>query len=206
MATETTTSSSGWNVDTLKEYFATTLNDHRLNVSLLRDSDDLRYQQRFDAQQKAVVDALLAAEKAVNAALASADRAVVKAETAAEKRFESVNEFRSVLSNQSSTLMPRTESDAQMKALDDKIQVINSRLDRGEGGSTAQASSQTTMLAVAGLAVALLGVGVGYFVHAGPSNVLTPAVVDNTKRVDDLITRLDALQHAGVVSAPGASK
>jgi hypothetical protein len=203
MATETTTSASEWNVNTLKEYFNTTLNDYKSKVSDLRDSDDLRYQQRFDAQQKAVVDALLAAEKAVNAALASADRAVVKAETAAEKRFESVNEFRSVLSNQSSTLMPRTESDAQMKALNDKIEVINGRLDRNEGGDKAHSSSQATIIAVAAVVVALLvGIFSVFNQHGGSAGILTPAVADNTKRVDDLIARLDFIQRSLPVSPP----
>ena len=42
----------------------------------------------------------LSLKKAVNAALQSAERAVLKAETAAERRFASVNEFRQTLSDQ----------------------------------------------------------------------------------------------------------
>ncbi len=86
---------------------------------------DLRYQQRFDAQQKAVQDALQAAEKAVSAALANADRAVLKAESAAEKRFESVNEFRNTLSDQATLLLTRAEAEARFNAISDKMGTLN---------------------------------------------------------------------------------
>ena len=71
-------------------------------------ANDIRYQQRFEAQsdalnaaflaqQTAMQTALTVAEKAVQAALAAADRAVSKAELAADKRFESLSELREQL-------------------------------------------------------------------------------------------------------------
>lgn len=72
---------------------------------------------RFEAQ-----------EKAVAAALASADRAVAKAESATEKRFESVNEFRAALSDSSRLLMPRSEAEISNKVLSEKIEVLTARL------------------------------------------------------------------------------
>jgi hypothetical protein len=83
----------------LSTYLETRLN---LLTEHIRDSlaaCDLRYEQRFQASQKALdlgfagqraaVDAAFAAQKeAINAALAAADRAVSKAELATEKRFE----------------------------------------------------------------------------------------------------------------------
>lgn len=81
---------------------------------------------RFEAQ-----------EKAVQAALASADRAVAKAEAAAERRFDSVNEFRSTLSDQARLLMPRSETEQALRGLSDKIDALTGRLnqrdDRGRG-------------------------------------------------------------------------
>ncbi len=50
-----------------------------------------------------------------------ADKAVSKAETAAEKRFESVNEFRSTLSDQQRNLMPRDEANIRFEALTHEI-------------------------------------------------------------------------------------
>lgn len=179
-----------WTVHTLKEHFSQALNDFKDKWAQVRDADDLRYQQRFDAQQKAVVDALLAAEKAVNAALASADRAVVKAETAAEKRFESVNEFRAVLSNQSASLMPRTEADAQFRSMSEKIDDIKTRIDRGEGNSQGargeRADANMTIGSVMGIIGGIVAV-LGLFAtialviiespRASPPTVVSPAVI-----------------------------
>ena len=84
--------------------------------------------QRFEAQ-----------EKAVAAALAAAKEAVAKAEAAAEKRFDSVNEFRSTLKDQQSTLIPRTEVDVRMKAMEAKIADNEARIvqivSRAEGSA-----------------------------------------------------------------------
>jgi hypothetical protein len=64
----------------------------------LRDADISANEQRFKAQEQAVAFALQAAEKAVT-----------KAELAAEKRFESVNEFRNQLKDQTGTFITRNE-------------------------------------------------------------------------------------------------
>lgn len=66
----------------------------------LRAADDLRYQQRFDAQTRALDAALESAKEAVQTAMAAAERATSKAEAAADKRFDAVNEFRQTLSDQ----------------------------------------------------------------------------------------------------------
>jgi hypothetical protein len=92
---------------------------------------------RFEQQDRAVVAALAAQEKAVAAALAAADRAVAKAENAAERRFEAQNEFRGTLSDQARTLFPRAEAEQVLKGMNEKIEVltsrVNSRDDRGQG-------------------------------------------------------------------------
>ena len=94
---------------------------------------DLRYQQRFDAQQLALQDALTAQEKAVEAALLAAKEAVTKAEAATEKRFDSVNAFRAQLADQSASFMPRAEYDANHKALEDKSNMVGDRQNRMDG-------------------------------------------------------------------------
>jgi hypothetical protein len=68
--------------------------------------------QRFEAQ-----------EKAVSAALAAAKEATAKAEGAAEKRFDSVNEFRATLKDQQAMLIPRAEVDAKLHSIEEKIAV-----------------------------------------------------------------------------------
>lgn len=64
----------------------------------IRAADIGANEQRFKAQEQAVAFALQAAEKAVT-----------KAELAAEKRFESVNEFRNQLKDQTGTFITRNE-------------------------------------------------------------------------------------------------
>jgi hypothetical protein len=98
--------SSGWTLEAFREYVGQRLEDVHHSPAEM----DLRYQRRFDAQ-----------EKAMAAALAAADRAVLKAETASEKRFESVNECRAVLTAQSATLATKSEVEAAIKGLVDKI-------------------------------------------------------------------------------------
>lgn len=111
---------------------------------------DRRYEQRFDAQEKANTTALTAAEKAV-----------LKAEVAAEARFASVNEFRGTLSDQTATLMPRVEAEARMQAMADKLGELGDRVNRAEGRGSGYTASWAVGVAVMGLLL-----GVGSFVYA----------------------------------------
>jgi len=65
-------------------------------------------------------------EEMVRVALSAAKEAVTKAEVATEKRFESVNEFRQTLSDQTSSFIPRAEFLAMHKAMEDKIEDLRS--------------------------------------------------------------------------------
>jgi hypothetical protein len=96
----------------------------RVYVDRLLAEKDLRDQQRYDAQAKAIEAAMAAADKAVQAALQSAEKAVAKAEMAAERRFESVNEFRGQLADQQRTFLPRQEYQVQHEALGEKLEAM----------------------------------------------------------------------------------
>lgn len=87
---------------------------------MLIAASDRRYEQRFMDSNVAVNAALAAQEKAVAAALIAANVAVAKAEVAAERRFESQNEFRAQLTDQAATFIRRTEVDALIKSMQDK--------------------------------------------------------------------------------------
>jgi hypothetical protein len=106
-------------------------------------AQDLRYQQRFEAQsdalaaafasqQQAMTVAFTVAEKAVAAALAAADRAVSKSELAADKRFEALNELRQMLNDMVASLLPRVEAMQLFKALEDKIGAAVARIKSNE--------------------------------------------------------------------------
>jgi hypothetical protein len=126
-------SGDGPNLQTYVETRFNLLGQEVHGLKALMDSafkeSDLRYQQRFDAQAKALEAAFQAAKEAVQAALSAADRAVSKAELAADKRFESVNEFRKTLDDQQRTLMPRAESDRAMQALAEKLVSLKEQMD-----------------------------------------------------------------------------
>ena len=142
MTGETRSDESGWTVDTLHA---------------LMNERDIRYQQRFEAQQKALQDALLAAEKAVSTAMASADRAVLKAENAAEKRFEGVNEFRATLADQAARLMPRQESEVALAAIREKVDTALTRVNTIESSKHGATDNTKMLLAALGSAVAVAG-------------------------------------------------
>lgn len=116
-------------VETRFNLFALELHGLKASMDTAFKEADLRYQQRFDAQAKALEAAFQAAKEAVQAALSAADRAVSKAELAADKRFESVNEFRKTLDDQQRTLMPRAEADRAMMGLSDKLGALKEQVD-----------------------------------------------------------------------------
>jgi hypothetical protein len=131
---------------------------------------DLRYQQRYDAQNKALDAALLAAEKAVQTALLAAKDAVDKAERAAEKRFESVNEFRAQLSDQAATFMPRLETEQRIGQLADRnvdlqerLIAISQRIDQTEGRVGGHQDSTRNLVTIVGLALTAITVLVGVY-------------------------------------------
>jgi hypothetical protein len=109
--------------------------DLREYVERLLTEMDRRYQERFEAQTKALDAAFLAqqvamqaalaaAEKAVSTAMQAAEKAVNKAETAAERRFESVNEFRQQLADQAASFMPRSEAEQRLAAITENYQQL----------------------------------------------------------------------------------
>jgi hypothetical protein len=85
---------------------------------------DLRYQQRFDAQNTALDAARVAAKEGVTTALIAAEKAVDKANIANEKRFEGVNEFRQTLADQARDLMPRAECEQRLTQLSTQIAAL----------------------------------------------------------------------------------
>jgi len=124
---------SQWTVETLREYILAQIDSNREHVLAQIDSNDVKYRERFEssqsainaaflAQQTAMQTALTAQKLAIDTALAAADRAVSKAETSTDKRFDSLNEFRAALSDLQSAFMPRLESVALLKAIEDKME------------------------------------------------------------------------------------
>lgn len=163
---------SEWTVDTLREY-----------VAALMTAADVRYLDRFVAQEKAVdlalgrVDKefhehLRAAREETSAALDAADKAIAKSEAATERRFESVNEFRAQLSDQASRFMPRAEAvqradtnAERIVALEarmvENLALLTSRLDLNTGRSTGREDIWGFIVGAVGLVGAAVGILIG---------------------------------------------
>jgi hypothetical protein len=75
----------------------------------LVDERDHRYEDRFTAM-----------DEKTGLALTSSKEAVAKAETATEKRFDSVNEFRGQQKDMMASFASRVEMDARFKAIEEK--------------------------------------------------------------------------------------
>jgi hypothetical protein len=109
---------SGWTIETALAH-----------VIALLDANDKAYAQRFEASQKAIELGFAAQKSAVDAALAAQSAAVIKAELSADKRFESVNEFRNTLADQQRNLMPRSEVEVIERAMADKIAALQKQVE-----------------------------------------------------------------------------
>lgn len=94
------------------------------------DENIIKLREKVAALEQKILDQ----KESVTYALNAAGIAVSKAETAAEKRFDSVNEFRNTLDDQQRTLMPRKESEIRFEAIEDKMNLLitNQNLKAGE--------------------------------------------------------------------------
>lgn len=129
----------------------TTIKDYLL--SIINERDRL-YNGRIDALDNKVLQKFESVEKSLSAAIGNQALAVQKAETAAEKRFDSVNEFRNQLKDQQVTLVTRSEIDARFKSLEEKIALIVSYQNQASGRGQNAEFLWSALIAVAGLAVA----------------------------------------------------
>jgi hypothetical protein len=144
---------SSWTLDTLYTH-----------VMELREADDRRYAERFEASQKAIEAALLAQKEAVNTALAAHKEAVTKAENATERRFESVNEFRKQLNDQQATYISRTEVDARQASMAKDIAAMTKELDRLRAEREGSKLGWAAAIALGGIVLTVGGAIVGAIV------------------------------------------
>lgn len=110
--------------------------------------DSLRYhfQQQIDDMRRLLDERYATQTKALDAALVAAD-----------KRFDSVNEFRKTLSDQTAGFIPRTEYDAAHDALVDRVNDLNDRINRAEGSTAGVRMSTGVLVSVVTVAVLVIG-------------------------------------------------
>jgi hypothetical protein len=107
------------------------------------DERDRRYNERFTAQ-----------EGANHLALEAAEKAVLKAETAAERRFEGVNEFRQTLSDQARDFITRKEVEALLLGVNATLSRLDTANTANTGRGVGMGQLWGWVVAAAGLALA----------------------------------------------------
>jgi hypothetical protein len=145
---DATVESNSVRISALKELLQTkfediqTLLDERdRRTQVLFDERDRRYMERFGDEHSYIITLseerskryeilFHALDEKLMAIAANSEKAVNKADTATEKRFESVNEFRGQLKDQTATLMPRGEVDARFNAYDGKLDDIKDEIQK----------------------------------------------------------------------------
>lgn len=110
-------------------------------------------------------------DRALAAAFSAAKEAVDKANTASEKRFDGVNEFRAQLSDQAGTFITRELADNIFCDLKSQIQVLRNTVEQAtnkEGGSSTGQKRQLSLISVFISETALIlsiGIAAGNFHH-----------------------------------------
>lgn len=146
MSGETKADVSGWTVDQLKEHMDRIFADLEKQTTLLNEnfvrtaaviSTDL--QRLYDTKIEAVIQEMRTQFK-------GSQIAIDKAETANEKRFASMNEFRGQLKDQASTFLPREEYTARHVDLENRI----TRLEKYENESSGKSKITAPIWGIAG--------------------------------------------------------
>lgn len=140
---ETKADVSAWTVDSLKAH-----------IEQVVAEVDRRYEQRFVAQEKAVLTALIAQKEAVTSAMTAAEKAVEKAETQAKEWRAQANEWRSTMSDREARFVTQDS----FTALAEKVHDISARIDRTAGQSTGLRDAWAVLLGAAGLVASIIAI------------------------------------------------
>jgi two-component sensor histidine kinase len=147
-------------------------------VTNLLSEMELRHQNHYEVrihEIERLIDAKLTtlrtiidlqAEKSVNL-LAASDKAISKAEAATEKRFESVNEFRLTLSDQTKSFISKVEFEALRDTTGTRISGLSSRLDKIEGKAVGLTAGWIYLLGGLSAVGTVVSVFVAIFLRSG---------------------------------------
>jgi hypothetical protein len=119
----------------------------------------------LDEREDRTKERFVALDKNITIAMIAADKAVSKAETATEKRFEGVNEFRQTLADQAATLLPRGEFQVQHRSLMDKIDGLDARLAAIENSGANLQGRVWAVGAIWSIFVVAVSIGVRFIGH-----------------------------------------
>lgn len=109
----------------IKDYFEITINSIKNEINLLRDE--------CKNAVKVLNDANVLALSSLDKRFEYIEKATVKTDLAAEKRFESVNEFRGQLRDQQNTFVTKTEINIRFDNIEKKVDYLEKCLNSSEG-------------------------------------------------------------------------
>jgi len=122
--------------------------------------DDIA-RERVEALSLRLTENSAAAKEANRIALDAAEKAVLKAESAADKRFEGLNELRGMVSDQQARFATIEIVDANFKAVEARLSMLE-RQSAADGGR--DGLSMPLMLMVVGLVSSVLSGVLVYFI------------------------------------------
>lgn len=121
---------------------------------------DLRYEQRFHAQEAAVIAALSAQKELTGAAFASSEKAITKADANSEKWMLNANEWRASMLDREEKFASRIEMKAELEAL--KTSIVH--LEKANTASQAKGEGKHALwgyiVGAAGLIGMVISVGI----------------------------------------------
>jgi hypothetical protein len=117
------------------------------HILAILDEREKRNDQRFTDMQTAL-----------QAALAASEKAVIKAEVATEKRFEGVNEFRSMVNDLVAGKIDRAEFMLAIASLRERYDDLNDRVTRSEGKGSGKDALWAYIVGAIGVLAAVVAV------------------------------------------------
>lgn len=134
-----------WTLLALKEHF-----------EKLFKEQDTRYEERFKAQEKAVVNALAESKEQTKAKFEASEKAIQKAEENSEKWRANANEWRAAMQDREAKFAPRVEMENRLKAHDEKINELREGTSRSVGAGNQAASSWANSQWLIGIGVIII--------------------------------------------------
>lgn len=165
---------TAWTLDTLKAYFEAILREQRLAMDMatverekaaqiLRDgllhqieSGDHALEHHIQEQVRQIRTIIEMGSAQVQAAFDASEKAILKAETATERRFESVNEFRAQLASQTASFMPREVAEARFDQHAARIAELDKKASAAAGKSAGVSASVGLMIGASAVVISIV--------------------------------------------------
>jgi chromosome segregation ATPase len=120
-------------------------------IKAILEERDRRYAESFQNLDRRIEDMGTQLRREVASALASAKEAISKQEDAYNARFQSINEFRQTLSDQTATFIPRSEAENRIEEVKDKIDALSASYDISRGKSQGLQAGWGYFVAICGM-------------------------------------------------------